>query len=251
MFKKRGLKGTARVKVVRRASESSGSDSDGEGETVVKKKAKVVEKSIDNVATDEVHTLTRNEEATKVDTLHQELIEKERKAKMHTPEEVAVDGEYKGQKAYANFMPTKSKSTMDKIGPKKTSSNIRSTTVFDFARDECKDYKQTGFCGYGDSCKFVHHRDDFKAGWKLNTDWDLAKQDDKAKELEGIPFKCVICKDDYTSPIKTKCGHYFCENCFLQRCKTATSCIICGKDTERVALPAKNLKQLIHTLRAP
>jgi len=44
---------------------------------------------------------------------------------------------------------------------------------FDYQPDICKDYKETGFCSYGDSCKFMHDRGDYKSGWELETvgDW--------------------------------------------------------------------------------
>ena len=42
------------------------------------------------------------------------------------------------------------------------------TVRFDYQPDICKDYKETGFCGYGDSCKFVHDRGDYKSGWELD-----------------------------------------------------------------------------------
>lgn len=226
MFKKRGVKGTSRVKVVRRDSDSS--DSGDEILAVVKKAKK--EEQI-NAA--EGTALTNYESATKLES----SIGDEKPTQDHT---VGEHGVHPGQKAYATLLTPKSK-----IGPKKLSASIRTTTVFDYARDECKDFKQTGFCGYGDSCKFVHARDDFKAGWKLNTEWDLSKQNDNEKEFEGIPFKCVLCKEDYKNPIKTKCGHYYCEKCFLTRSKKTTTCFICSKDTENVALPAKNLKQLL------
>jgi RING finger protein 113A len=35
------------------------------------------------------------------------------------------------------------------FGPIKASTNVRTITVTDFAPDVCKDYKQTGFCGFG------------------------------------------------------------------------------------------------------
>ena len=38
---------------------------------------------------------------------------------------------------------------------------------FDYQPDVCKDYKETGFCGYGDACKFVHDRSDYKSGWEI------------------------------------------------------------------------------------
>ena len=39
---------------------------------------------------------------------------------------------------------------------------------FDYQPDICKDYKETGYCGYGDACKFVHDRGDYKSGWELD-----------------------------------------------------------------------------------
>ena len=52
-------------------------------------------------------------------------------------------------------------------GPLRASQHIRTTVRFDYQPDVCKDYKETGFCGYGDSCKFVHDRSDYKSGWEL------------------------------------------------------------------------------------
>ncbi|KAL8647602.1 MAG: hypothetical protein Q9210_005461, partial [Variospora velana] len=45
--------------------------------------------------------------------------------------------------------------TARSFGPTKANpANVRAITVTDFAPDVCKDYKQTGFCGFGDGCKF-------------------------------------------------------------------------------------------------
>ncbi|RZC92251.1 hypothetical protein C5167_026885 [Papaver somniferum] len=40
-------------------------------------------------------------------------------------------------------------------GPLGGFAHIRASTRWDYQPDICKDYKQTGHCGFGDSCKFV------------------------------------------------------------------------------------------------
>jgi RING finger protein 113A len=61
------------------------------------------------------------------------------------------DGLYHGTKAYRSQLPTGSDKYTAVAGP----SNIRQITITDYQPDVCKDYKETGFCGFGDSCKFV------------------------------------------------------------------------------------------------
>lgn len=68
--------------------------------------------------------------------------------------------------------------------------------------------------------------------------------------LEGIPFACIICKQAYTNPIMTKCGHYFCESCALQRYRKDPSCAACGAGTGGVFNVAKGLKKLLDRKRA-
>lgn len=53
------------------------------------------------------------------------------------------------------------------IGPIRAPSFLRATSRFDYQPDICKDYKETGFCGYGDNCKFLHDRGDYKSGWQM------------------------------------------------------------------------------------
>jgi RING finger protein 113A len=154
-----------------------------------------------------------------------------------------------------------------KVGPQKSSSNVRTITVTDYTPDVCKDYKQTGFCGFGDNCKFLHAREDYAAGWKLDRDWEMstkgkkpggtivasANRDEKEKDedgidfamLEKIPFACIICKTPYKSPIITKCGHYFCEACALKRYRKDPTCAACNAKTQGVFNGAKNLQKLL------
>lgn len=180
------------------------------------------------------------------------------------------EGAYKGVANYKSFITKDPDTRSKKIGPMKVPSNVRTITITDYSPDVCKDYKQTGFCGFGDSCKFLHAREDYKQGWQLDKEWenvtrgkknlggqivssrkksgDVDDSDDEAI-LDGIPFACVICKEDYKNPIVTRCGHYFCEACALQKFKKTPSCAICGTGTGGVFNGAKRLKRLLEKKR--
>lgn len=57
------------------------------------------------------------------------------------------------------------------VGPSKSLAGIKSTTRFDYQMDICKDYKESGYCGFGDSCKFLHDRSDYKSGWQVDAEF--------------------------------------------------------------------------------
>ncbi|CAL9736538.1 pre-mRNA-splicing factor Cwc24p [Monosporozyma servazzii] len=137
-------------------------------------------------------------------------------------------------------------------GQIKQSKNLHSTVLIDYQPDICKDYAKTGYCGYGDNCKFLHSREDFKSGWKINKDWIQEEDDDaideRIKDIKDIPFKCVICEDDYKNPVVTPCEHYFCRKCFSQNIKDTGSskCVICGENTHGTAKIASKLQSLLN-----
>jgi len=126
-------------------------------------------------------------------------------------------------------------------GPIKVTASIRTTARFDYQPDVCKDYKETGFCGYGDTCIYLHDRGDTLSGWQLEQQWEAqqkAKKEQQEREIQGfvdgsnnknannsvndenvaallaaddgLPFACFICRRFFTNPIVTSCSHYFC-----------------------------------------
>jgi RING finger protein 113A len=62
-----------------------------------------------------------------------------------------------------------------KYGPIRAPAYLRSTVRWDYQPDICKDYKETGYCGFGDSCKFLHDRGDYKSGWQLDREFEENK----------------------------------------------------------------------------
>lgn len=64
-------------------------------------------------------------------------------------------------------------------GPIRSTSHIAISNRFDYQPgtlavkmcisflEICKDYKETGYCSFGDSCKFIHDRGDYKSGWEI------------------------------------------------------------------------------------
>lgn len=135
-------------------------------------------------------------------------------------------------------------------GPLKASLHIRESTRFDFQYDICKDYRETGYCGYGDTCKFLHDRSDFRV-------CEQAEQGDQKKQqinykhirqqrerlkgetnmVPGIVSRfCLLCKDtwdQHSKPVKTICGHYFHEECALKYSRTGR-CPFCAKPTKGI-----------------
>lgn len=154
-------------------------------------------------------------------------------------------------------------------GPLRAPAFVRTTCVFDYQPNVCKDYKETGFCGFGDGCIYLHDRGDTVAGWQLEAQWEeKKKKKEKEKERQmnkflkagqssgfgqsddysdsdvdddkpetphdGIPFACYICRGPFSDPVVTSCNHYFCEKCIMSKFGENPSCPICSKDTHGV-----------------
>jgi RING finger protein 113A len=157
----------------------------------------------------------------------------------------SVSGEvYKGIHGYTDYKAgfrrehtVSSEKAGGSHGPLRASAHIRVSARFDYQPDICKDYKETGYCGYGDSCKFMHDRGDYKSGWQLEKEYEeaekarkrrivmrggdvsddeVAKDDDDDDYEEALPFACYICRQPFVDPVVTKCKHYFCEHCALK-----------------------------------
>lgn len=143
---------------------------------------------------------------------------------------------------------------------------------FDYQPDICKDYKETGFCSFGDSCKFLHDRGDYKSGWELEKvgialslifnsmhvpqEWEAERQkerealqkmadgvasseeEEESEEDDDLPFACFICRTRWEetkqTPVVTQCKHYFCEKCALKHNTKSPKCYVCEKATRGI-----------------
>ncbi|KAI0871309.1 hypothetical protein GGS24DRAFT_471946 [Hypoxylon argillaceum] len=301
IFKKRGAKGKANIRKRPATPPPANSDSDDDdytssedeaGQRVKRRKkntAVVTASSKDNTSSttnqhsavvfeaDRSVPITSTNDATKQTNWYDEdanLLGKTRPLpKASSSSENAAEGTYKGLANRTTFIQKNPNAPDRKVGPIKAATNIRTITTTDFAPDVCKDYKQTGFCGFGDNCKFLHAREDYKQGWQLDREWEnvtkgkkniggkvvaSANRDAKGDEaddaddalLEKIPFACIICKGSYKEPIVTRCGHYFCLPCALQRYRKDPGCAACGAGTNGVFNTAKTLKRLLEKKKA-
>ena len=50
---------------------------------------------------------------------------------------------------------------------------IRSSIRVDYKPGICKDFRDTGFCGFGDNCLFLHDRSDLYQGWELDNIFNI------------------------------------------------------------------------------
>ena len=167
------------------------------------------------------------------------------------------------------------------FAPMRAPTFLRATSRFDYQPDICKDYKETGFCGFGDQCKFLHDRSDYKSGWQMEREWEdkqaakrqrLQKAEENAlasmnasvgvdvrsgknDEKEGdedeenfeieeepeFPFACHLCREGFKDPVVTLCNHYFCQQCAIAHHKKSAKCVICDKQTFGIFNKARKL----------
>ncbi|XP_054432028.1 E3 ubiquitin-protein ligase RNF113A-like [Pteronotus mesoamericanus] len=155
---------------------------------------------------------------------------------------------YRGISKYWQYTKPRDASGSVRKGPIRAPEHLRATVRWDYQPDVCKDYKETGFCGFGDSCKFLHDRSDYKHGWQIERELEEGRygvSEDENYEVgsdgQELPFSCFICRQAFRNPVVTKCRHYFCESCALQHFRTSPRCYVCDQPTNGIFNPAKEL----------
>lgn len=175
LFKKRGAKAKANLRKRAATPPPANSDSDSDdytssedesGQRVKrrKKNTAVITASSRNAAAakhesatvfsaDRSVPITTTNDATKQSNWYDEdknLLGKTRSVpKPDADDQQQPDGTYKGLANRTTFIQKNPNAPDRKVGPIKAPTNIRTITVTDFAPDVCKDYKTTGFCGFG------------------------------------------------------------------------------------------------------
>ena len=177
---------------------------------------------------------------------------------------VQDDGQYRGMNSYIDFKQGfRRENTIGAEkgagahGPLRANVYVRTSARFDYQPDICKDYKETGFCSYGDSCKFMHDRGDYKSGWELEREyeeeqkrkreamlsgWDPDKEggehEEEAEEEDELPIACWTCRQPWeeckSDPVVTRCKHYFCEKCALGSSMKGGRCGVCNEATKGI-----------------
>ena len=145
------------------------------------------------------------------------------------------------------------------MGPIRAPTNVRASCRIDYNPSLCKDWHETGYCGFGDSCIYIHDRTDYKSGWELEKEWER-EQAEKAKKYSistkgpvvddqsededdsnGLPKACQICEQDFKFPVVTKCRHFFCEKCIFASYKVNKKCPVCESILNGIFNQAKEL----------
>ncbi|KAJ1565373.1 hypothetical protein HK405_012493, partial [Cladochytrium tenue] len=185
-------------------------------------------------------------------------------------------GLYRGLGKYKEYVNkkvekvTQSNAGGIRAGPLRASTNVRISSRFDYQPHVCKDYKETGNCGYGDSCIYLHDRGDYKMGWQLDLEWEeeqrrKQKEDEMRRfaaaagiadaeeqevdEDDDLPLDCPACGSAFRDPVITKCGHYFCEACALKQHTGAGRCLVCEAPTTGVFNAARGFKARVEAKR--
>jgi len=253
----------------KRTAENSGSVLSDESNTLIKKKTKI-QRGLISVTSKikeqkEVFSFSSSESAKpegEGDQYAAILVEKKSKQAAEVKEKI---DEVTGKRSYQGLEAYTKPTLKGKAGPIKGITNLRVTCRFDYQPDICKDYKETGYCGYGDSCKFLHDRGDYKTGWELEKEWEdeqklkrerisqpgghIETHESDSEYLiekdEEFPFACLICKKPFVKPVQTKCKHYFCQSCAVNRYMIDPRCAICKDNTNGIFNVAHKLAKLV------
>ncbi len=190
---------------------------------------------------------------------------------------------YKGAAARKNYVSKSATAiTSNKFtgtqGPLRAPKFFRKANIFDYQQDICKDYKDSGYCGFGDTCIYMHIRggkDVTKSGAQIEKEWDEKQKkknagegEDEEEEVVGnawdvrnlrgggadgkpkkrgvgeeFPHACFICRKGFTDPVVTRCGHYFCLRCAMAQNAKGPQCAACGGNTRGIFNEAKGLKR--------
>ncbi|KAG8058755.1 hypothetical protein GUJ93_ZPchr0002g26196 [Zizania palustris] len=225
------------------------SSADGSSETrrFQYESSRTIQASTDNRATATIETETEFDRDARA-IRERQLKQAEESLKKNPSAPASGSGEvYKGIHGYTDYKAgfrrehtVSSEKAGGSHGPLRASAHIRLSARFDYQPDICKDYKETGYCGYGDSCKFMHDRGDYKSGWQIEKEWEESEkarkrriamgsgdgsdgeagqeEEDDDEDEEALPFACYICRQPFVDPVVTKCKHYFCEHCALKVC---------------------------------
>jgi RING finger protein 113A len=168
---------------------------------------------------------------------------------------------YRGMTEYIDYRKgltrentTNSEKTTKACLSEKASSQFICSNRLDYQPDLCKDYKETGFCGYGDSCKFLHDRGDYKSGWQIELEekekgLTNSHSMQQTIELNNYSLFCLFCNKRWSEkmkPVKTICGHYFHESCALKISITDGRCFFCGKSTKGIFNSAPEIITDLH-----
>lgn len=133
---------------------------------------------------------------------------------------------YRGMNSYASHKMTTDdinnaeQAYKKKMGPSRLNSTIKNSCRFDYVLNLCKDWHDSGYCPFGNSCLYLHDRSNVKTGWELEKDFeqaekerwrrinnpDVAKKEDREKLLKTIeqykpPTECPNCGKDFVSPV--------------------------------------------------
>jgi RING finger protein 113A len=221
----------------------SSTDGSGQPRRFQYESSRTIQSSTDSRATSTLETETAFDRDARA-IRERQLKQAEESLKKNPSASASGSGEvYKGIHGYTDYKAgfrrehtVSSEKAGGSHGPLRASAHIRVSARFDYQPDICKDYKETGYCGYGDSCKFMHDRGDYKSGWQLEKEYEeaekarkrriamrggdgsdeAAEDDDDDEGEEALPFACYICRQPFVDPVVTKCKHYFCEHCALK-----------------------------------
>lgn len=153
-------------------------------------------------------------------------------------------------------MASKFFDTIAAVSANRIKRHFKNPVDVDYNPSICKDFHDSGYCSWGDTCIYAHDRTDYKRGWEIDKEWDeqqttiknkhiqvfLSKQLGMNNESTKDDGKCGICQLRAVNGVSTECEHLFCERCIVDHYRSAKRCPVCAKTIRGVFTDARQTK---------
>jgi len=173
-------------------------------------------------------------------------------------------GIYRGMGAYKQYAERSESAISNmkvsgQLGPARGITNVRSCLRIEYIGTTgeggiCKDYKDKKRRRWERRLKRKKAAGGLAGVSDESSDSDADRSSAEGSDDDELPQVCAECKTRWEEcksvPVRTQCGHYFCEDCALGNFATNPACSVCGAPTNGIFNSCDALEEKVKAKKA-